>query len=366
MKNLSYLAVGLIVLSACGSKQKQEVAEETLTPAQTLIAQLNALVADSLIAFGHHDDLSYGYRWEYQPDSSDVKNVVGDYPAIVNWDLGEIEWGLPRQLDGVPFDFIRQNAAAHAARGGINTFSWHPRNPVTKGSAWDTSGDVLSAVLQPGELNDSMQIWIGTVADFIGNLRDAEGQRIPVVFRPWHEHTGSWFWWGQDLCTPEQYKDLWKMTRKVFDERGIDNVVWAYSPDKVSSLEQYMERYPGDEYVDIFGADVYYFPDAGKDYFTQMINNDLTYATQMAKERGKIAALTETGCEGLPINDWYCDVLYPAIKDYPIAYITVWRNAKHDVKPGHFYTPYPGHPAVSDFVEFYNLPRTAFLQDLPR
>ena len=60
-------------------------------------------------------------------------------------------------------------------------------------------------------------------------------------------------------CTADDYKSLWKIMREKFDAKGVDNVVWAYSPDRCSSAEQYMARYPGDEYVDILGADVYHF-----------------------------------------------------------------------------------------------------------
>lgn len=87
---------------------KKNVAEQAAeTPAEVLLGRLTALSDSGLTAFGHHDDTAYGRYWEYQPDSSDVKNVCGDYPAIINWDLGWIETGAEKQLDGVPFDFMR-------------------------------------------------------------------------------------------------------------------------------------------------------------------------------------------------------------------------------------------------------------------
>ncbi|MCC8117828.1 MAG: glycoside hydrolase family 26 protein [Bacteroidales bacterium] len=364
MKNYLPIALAALALASCGKKQQAE--PEPLTPAQTLIERLQGFQDKGIIAFGHHDDTAYGYRWAYVADSSDVKNVTGDYPAIMNWDLGLIEWNCAKELDSVPFDFIRQEAAKQHARGGINSFSWHPRNPVTKGDSWDVSDTtVMAQVMAPGALNDTLNVWIGRAADFIGSLKDADGNPIPVIFRPWHEQTGQWFWWGLPNGSPELYKDLWKQTRQVFDEKGINNVVWAFSPDKSNceTMEQYMASYPGDEYVDIMGADVYHFP--GQDeYFNTCMKNMLTFATTAAKEHGKLAALTETGSEACTLPNWYMDLLYPAIKDYPIVYVSVWRNAMPEMKENHFYTPYKGHPSEPDFINFYKLPKTAFLHDI--
>ena len=59
-----------------------------------------------------------------------------------------------------------------------------------------------------------------------------------------HENSGTWFWWGTGNSTPEEYIDLWKRTRRIFDEKGVNNVVWAYSPDKDLTPEQYFSTYP--------------------------------------------------------------------------------------------------------------------------
>ncbi|RXE70415.1 beta-mannosidase [Muribaculaceae bacterium Isolate-002 (NCI)] len=346
---------------------KKNVAEQAAeTPAEVLLGRLTALSDSGLTAFGHHDDTAYGRYWEYQPDSSDVKNVCGDYPAIINWDLGWIETGAEKQLDGVPFDFMRDEIVRHDARGGINSLSWHLLNPVTGGDSWDTSCDsTLTRIFADKALTDTLTRWIGLTADFIGNLRDAEGNRIPVMYRPWHEHTGEWFWWGINEGTPEDYKNLWKLTRKVFDEKGIDNVVWVYSPDKsnVNGYDDYMSRYPGDEYVDVMGADVYYFdePDSGR-IFTERIDKTLGAAVRAAREHGKIAALSETGFESLPVDDWYMNTLMPVLEKYPVAFVTVWRNS--NTKPNHWYAPYSGHPGEADFRAFHDSPCTVFAREM--
>lgn len=368
MKHNITLVMLALAMMACGSKS-QEAAPECLTGTQSLIDKLSKLQSADGFAFGHHDDTAYGFEWEYLPDSSDVKAVTGDYPAIINWDLGQIELGTAEQLDGVPFVFIKDEAKKHALRGGINSFSWHPRNPVTGGDSWDIAGGevVRRAITDGDSINGVVRTWIASAADFIGSLKYDDGSRIPVIFRPWHEHTGDWFWWGRSHCDSCDYVALWHLTRQIFDQKGIDNVVWAYSPDKTGSetREQYMERYPGDEYVDIFGADIYHYGgEGGIDDFFNRVSATLGFAVAMAAEKGKIAALTETGCEAIDVPDWYTRVLFQAVKDYPIAYVTVWRNANKNKKDKHFYVPYPGHPAEADFVKFYQMPQTIFLADL--
>lgn len=266
----------------------------------------------------------------------------------------------------MPFDYMRKAIVAQDARGGINSFSWHVDNPVTGGDSWDVSDTtVVAQVMAPGALNDTLRSWIGRAADFIGSLRDAQGERIPVIFRPWHEHTGAWFWWGLPLTNADNYKALWRLTNEIFNEKGVDNVLWAYSPGSTNcaTQEEYMEAYPGDEYVDILGADVYFMP-GHPEVFNRDIDSMMTFATQEAAKRGKIAALTETGNEALTTEAWYMDNLYPLISKYPIAYITVWRNANAESKANHYYTPYPGHPQEADFVKFYNQPDIVFIEDM--
>ena len=366
MKRLMIHAVCGAALSlaatACGGSQKaaaETEADSTQTLAAALLARLHAVADSGKVIFGHHDDTAYGHDWAYAEGRSDVLETAGKYPGLMNWDLGLIEYGDSIQLDGVPFDFIRREVRAQAARGGINAISWHPRNPVSGGDSWDVSASpVPEAVTAGTALNDTLTAWIGRAADFVLSLTDADGNRIPVLFRPWHEHTGSWFWWGKDFCTPEQYKALWALTRKVFDERGVDNVVWVYSPDKLTSVEEYTERYPGDEYVDVLGADVYHFggEEGIEDYQTRA-RRQLDGAKALSAKNGKIIALSETGSEGLPLADWYTRVLMPLLKEYPVAYVCVWRNASETMKPGHYYVPYKGHAAEADFHKFANDPK---------
>ena len=72
--------------------------------------------------------------------------------------------------------------------------------------------------------------------------------------------------------------------------------------------------------------------------------------------------MTETGYEGLKDAQWWTQTLQPALADYPIAYVLVWRNARERIT--HFYTPYPGQESAEDFKSFYNDSITLFANDV--
>ena len=140
------------------------------------------------------------------------------------------------------------------------SLSWHPRNPKTGGDAWDVSDHaVVKSILPEGENYEKFQSWLGKVNDFILSLKTSDGTKIPVLFRPWHEHTGSWFWWGQNLCTTDEYKALWRMTADYLNAHGAtDQIVYAYSTGtEPQDQASYLERYPGHDLIDVLGFDAY-------------------------------------------------------------------------------------------------------------
>ena len=364
MKSTLIIAAA-VALTACGSgKTSTETStSETVTPADELIARLDSVVKSGQFYFGHHDDTAYGHTWRYEPGNSDVKAVTGKYPGLMSWHLGLIEVDSARNLDGVPFEFIAAEISAQNERGGVNAISWHPLNPQSRGNSWDVSTAPLHSLATDSALSDTIDLWIGRAAEFIASLKDSEGKSIPVIFRPWHENSGSWFWWGAGSSTPEEYIALWHRTREIFDSKGVDNVVWAYSPDKDLTREQYFATYPGDEYVDILGTDIYHFDgENGVGQYTDRVKAQMPFVVEEAQKRGKLAALTETGCEGLPVTDWYTRVLMPAIDGLPLAYVCVWRNAIESEKPQHFYVPYPGHPSENDFRKFAETSGAVFIK----
>lgn len=353
MKRL--LILTLLTLAACGTGNKKPME----TPKDQLVKRLFTLAENGQIAYGHQDDLAYGHAWrveDYQNDRlerSDVKEVCGQYPAMMGYELGGIELDADESLDGVPFGLIRNAALTHIGRGGMVTFSWHPRNPVTGGDAWDISSDqAVKAILPGGEKNAEFRVWLERVADFFESL----GSDTSVIFRPWHEDNGNWFWWCQNVCTNEDYRELYRMTWLYFvKERRLTNLIWCYSPNGPFTAESYLARYPGDEFVDMMAADFYEFigpeglEESGARY-AGVIKDMLTKLTALGTEHHKLIALSETGLEGIPDPHWWNDVLYPAIQGYPISYVLTWRNAWD--RSGHFYGPWKGYAGEEDFKAF--------------
>lgn len=362
MKRILFIAALALVACSTGNKKPME------TPKDVLVHRLFSYAENGKIAYGHQDDLVYGHSWvvedvEKDPlKRSDVKDVTGKYPVVVGFDLGGIELADSCNLDGVDFGLMRRAALKHIERGGIVTFSWHPRNPLTGGDAWDISSDkVVESVLPGGEKHTEFMLWLRRAADFIESL----GPDSAVIFRPWHENIGSWFWWGGNLCTPDQYKDLYRFTHMYFSQvRGLTNILWCYSPNGNCNPREYMSRYPGDEFVDMLGIDTYEYvgpaglADAAVHYQVEL-KAALTYLAAIGMEHEKLMCLSETGLEGLQDPKWWTDVLYPAIKDFPVSYVLTWRNA-HD-KPGHFYAAWNGFEGAADMKAFSKLDKIVFL-----
>jgi mannan endo-1,4-beta-mannosidase len=346
-----------------------DATEETVA----LYINLKSLSRDHIL-FGHQDDLAYGVQWINEPGRSDVKEVAGSYPAVYGWELGDLELGAEQNLDKVNFANMLEWIKEGYSRGGVVTISWHMNNPVSGGNAWETT-PAVPQILPGGTHHEMFRKWLDTFADFISRLTVPRTDwseylhSVPVIFRPYHEHNGSWFWWGADHCTPDEYKELWRFTvRYLRDEKGLHNLLYAYSPDRFDTEQKYLERYPGDEYIDILGYDDYGNVRSGA---TRGILADrLRMLVQLAEERGKVPALTETGYEAIPDSTWWTDVLLAGINfdsvTRRIAYVHVWRNANLDTdRQNHFYAPYPGHASSENFIQFRNDPLILFEDDLP-
>jgi hypothetical protein len=225
-----------------------------------LYKNLKSLSASRKIMFGHQDGLAYGVTWNtWNKKKSDVKDVCGKYPAVFGWDLGKLGQG-DKNLDGVDFQHMRNWIKAVYQMGGVNTVSWHVDNFLTGGSSWEVGAKTVAAILPGGERHEAYKERLDVLADFFKSLKAGFliKKEIPIVFRPYHEHTGAWFWWGQPHCSPDENKALWQFTVKYLrDVKGVHNLLWCYSTDVVRDKAHYLECYPGDEYVDILGMDNY-------------------------------------------------------------------------------------------------------------
>ena len=390
MQKHNYFITLVFLFFACTSSAvKFHAVDPQATPEAKALYQRLLKLQDKGVMYGHQDDLMCGNTWWYEPGRSDVKEAVGDYPAIAGFELGEIETGKERSLDSVSFDQITERVKWFHKQNGIITVSWHATNPITSqwagrvlapngpGSAWDirkfTSGryqesdsvkdfeikaDSLNAVksILPGGENHAMyNKWLDILADYFKTWTDDDGKLIPFMFRPFHEHSGSFFWWGRERCTDEEYAELLRYTVNYLRNKGLHNILFVYNTDKVYSLEDFMRGYPGDEYVDMLSIDWY---GSGPE-FNVLVDKALDFGSQAAQEKGKLFALSECG----NVSQDLVDIL----KKYKVSYFLTWRNAP------------PRYPLSADAIEkmeqrreemkkelkqMYADPHTLFLKDI--
>ncbi|MBX3007212.1 MAG: beta-mannosidase [Melioribacteraceae bacterium] len=317
-------------------------------------------LSEHKIIFGHHDATAYGIGWQGEENRSDIKDVVGTHPGLYGWDFMFIQ--PDRIVDKDEANIRKLSIEAHE-RGGVNTFCWHLNNPATDNSFYDTT-IVVRKILPGGDLYLKYLRMLDYMAEFANTMKDSKGNLIPIIFRPFHEFDGSWFWWGKRFCSREEFIELWQTTVTYLrDKKGVRNFIYAFSPDRMFFSEaEFLDRYPGDEYVDIIGMDNYwdFTPDgAGLEWITRK----LKIITELANKKNKVAAFTETGSEKIPDSTWWTDKFFKVMQDdsVKIAYAMVWRNAHK----GHHYAPFPGHPSVPNFVEFFKKEKILFEKHLP-
>lgn len=366
------LFIGALIWTSFSSKNTDDAFTRIKTVDRKATKHTKALyanlgeIANQHILFGHQDDLAYGVMWkDWNKKKSDVKDVCGDYPAVFGWDIGRLG-KTPHNIDSVKFTNMQKWIKEAYKMGGVNTISWHVDNFVTGSHSWDVGKNVVAELLPGGSHHQQYKDRLDVMAAFFLSLKKGflYKHHIPVVFRPFHEHTGHWFWWGQPHCTPAEYKALWQFTVKYLrDVKGVHNVLYCYSTDIFKDKDHYLECYPGDEYVDILGLDDYH--DVKPENNTADLTRRLRMLVEMAHEKGKIAAFTETGLEAIPEANWWTSRLLKHIKADPlasqIAWVMVWRNDR----PDHHYAPYPGHSSEEDFKVFSKDPMILMEGRLP-
>jgi len=391
---ISFLA--LAALTACTSKQNNET--PLPTPAENLLVRIDTLMNHGIM-YGHQDDPFYGITWMWdRNDRSDTKELVGSYPAVMGFDLGGLEENHTANLDSVPFEWIRTEAVRQYERGGIITFSWHPRNPITntssgqkfpEGSAWDISDTtVVKSILPGGEKHEMFVGWMDKVTDFLCSLKTTDGQQVPFILRPWHEYNGSWFWWGQKLCSDEEFTGLWNMFQDHVNNATVCNsckkggnecckkssneccekggseklgnyIVWSFSPnlDGMWTDERFAQRYPGNDRVDLLGCDAYQW--GSEAAFTMGLTNDLDFLSAFAQKNGKPLAMTECGKQNSTIPDWFSRVFFPVVDNYRLSYFLLWRNWHQE----HFGASKDA-PTADDFKQLAADKRMMLLNDI--
>lgn len=334
-------------------------------------------LAQTKTAIGQQD--AFNSFYQDAGGDSDIKKNTGFDPAVLGSDFMFITDKNNNEQSNNWFyqqeqKIIADTKAAYA-KGIINTFSWHLREPYNEDSFYtadmtsDQKSTAFRSILPGGANNEWYKKKLDKVASVVSNLKGSNGELIPIIFRPFHEFDGSWFWWGADFCTADEYKKAYQFTVDYLkNTKGVHNILYAFSPDNSYTTEtNYLSRYPGDKYVDIIGMDNYGdFNNQGQTG-SDRANTKLKILSDYAKAKVKIAALTETGYRVTSttpaITDWFSTFLYSALtkNDIQISYVMFWNNNTDG-----YYVPNGSVSNTADFKTYSLKTKSALANSLPK
>ncbi len=370
MKQVFPLLLLLSFSSVSFSQKKIQLIDPHATAeTKALFYNLHKL-SQNHILFGHQHATQYGHGWFGDENRSDVKSVTGSHPAVIGVDFSGLS-GRPENMIEKEKASLRKNIADTYNRGGVTTVSWHFNNPVTPTSFYWNDSTVAAAVkniVPGGTHHEQYKSILTTIADLAKSIKGNDGKTVPMIFRPYHEFDGDWFWWGKSHCTVDEFKTLWRFTVTYLrDSLQVHNFIYAFSPDNTfTTEEEYLERYPGNDYVDMVGIDDY--GDFGRYglYNLEAGYRKLKIISDYAIKSNKLAAFTETGLESIPNTTWWTDKLLATLQrsKLKLCYVLVWRNDSKS--PTHYYAPFPGQVSEQNFLQFYNNPYTLFEKDLKK
>lgn len=348
-------------------KVKLSIVDKNATEqTKALLANLWA-ISEKGFMFGHHDDLWYGRYWYNQAGGSDTKAVCGDFPGVFSVDFASIMDNRHGNYNDVKENEIRRRVILEAReRGEVIVACIHINNPLNLKDSWDNTKCIDQILTEGSDVRKRYIEWLDNLAEFANNLKDKKGDLIPIIFRPYHECTQSWSWWGTSACTSDEFVQFWRFTVKYLrDTKNVHNFLYAVSPQMDGNYGEngrarLLTRWPGDEYVDFLGMDCYH----GLNY--NAFASNLEAMQKLSVEKMKPCGVTETGAEAFKNNDYWTRYLLEPARDKRISMIVMWRNKYVSSESDtHYYSVYPGHPSEDDFRTFYNDKATYFSADLP-
>ena len=257
-----------------------------------------------------------------------IHDITDKYPAIRGFDFIDDD-----------FDGVVNRAIDWADKGGIVTICWHCSSALDAGyneSKISMPQEKWDAILTKGSQEN---IEFFSAMDKAGSaLKRLQDENIPVIWRPYHECDGWWFWWS--LQGGEYFKRLWIMSYEHFtNDLGLNNLIWMLGFSHVQNFnnERMEQFFPGNEYFDIIGADSY-------DVEYNGAENLLFDGCYALVDDSKPIAFHETGV--IPTIEQF--------KEVPWAYFMTWH------------TSYLTEKNSPEFLhDFYNDPYVITLEDLP-
>jgi len=325
-----------------------------------------AALAPSHLIIGQQNLYREGHGWQWQ-GTPDFEAVSGKLPGVMGIDFREVHEGGEKA-----WKHYSESVQKFHKKGGIVTLSWHMQNPVSDKNFFDKT-PAVSKILPGKALHQKYKDWLDLLAKFLFEQKDESGNLIPILFRPFHEHNGNWFWWSvtdsvcQQFCflgfindsyvqkANQEFIALWRFTIDyLVRQRGLHNLIIVYSPGILSdSSKGLLYRYPGDGYVDILAYDKY-----GPSLTPYL--GALRDLVIQARHRKKLAALAETGYEGIPNPLYFTDQVLDVLKNdalaKQLAYVMFWKNSGRSGQEGHYFLPYLGHASRPNFLQMLSDP----------
>ncbi|AMR32968.1 hypothetical protein A0256_16855 [Mucilaginibacter sp. PAMC 26640] len=273
----------LIVLVACKPMAQtfKPVNKNATREVNDLLAYLYEINGKQILS-GQHN-----YNSDLNVFSDSARNITGKNPAL--WGTDFILWGDKDLGQNIVNESIKKSR-----EGYLVSLMWHQGRPTDEPPYdWKKSvqGKLTAAewkelITPHTALNKKWLAQIDVIAGYLKQLQDAH---VPVLWRPYHEMNGVWFWWGNKKG-PDGIVKLYKMMYDRYTNyHHLNNLIWVWGANSLRDIPEdeayhYKDYYPGANYVDILGADVYHFDYEQNDY------NEL-----LALAAGKPIALTENG-----------------------------------------------------------------------
>lgn len=248
--------------------------------AKSLYKYLCEIYGEKILSGQYCEEGQYGKEFQV------IKSSTGKTPAILGMDLMNYS---PTNVKNGTVGRTIPYAQDFWENGGIVTFCWHwtvPEKYLT--GTWYSSfykehTNIDLAKIMNGEDNEGYDLLMSDIDAIAEELKVLQEEDVPILFRPLHEASGGWFWWG--TAGPEAYQKLYiAMYDKLTKEHGLNNLIWVWNGQDAA-------WYPGDEYVDIIGEDIY----PGEKVYTSQAASYLNAATNYAGET-KLVYMTENGC----------------------------------------------------------------------
>lgn len=249
-----------------------------------------------------------------------LKTNTGKYPALLGLDL----MNHTRNYSWFDKNILINEATGWYANHGLVALCWHWRDPLRKTEEFYTEKTTFDVSRISDTLSQEYKAMVSDIDIIAVWLKALKNADIPILFRPLHEASGKWFWWGAK--GPEPCKALWKLIfNRLTVTHGINNLIWVWTTD---AKDDNLDWYPGDEYVDILGVDIY---SQNGDFSSQVLTFDKIREAFGGK---KLVTLSENGVMPDPDNliadeagwSWFMTWAGSFVRDPAVNPLSHWQK----------------------------------------